>query len=181
VLLARSHASEGFSPVSEEADFGVIESSRFRRALGAFPSGVTVVTGRDELGPVGLTVQSFCSLSLDPPLVLLCPSLTSTSWPRISANGKLCVNILADHQGDVCRQLGRSGPRKFDGVVHAPSPRFGLPVIEGAAGWLECVVNSEADGGDHLVVTARVVSLSEPTDASPLMFWRGQFTRLVTD
>jgi flavin reductase (DIM6/NTAB) family NADH-FMN oxidoreductase RutF len=167
--------------MGEETDYGVIESGRFRHALGQFPSGVTIVTGRDELGPVGLTVQSFCSLSLDPPLVLLCPSLTSTSWPRISAEGKLCVNILADHQSEVCRQLSRPGPGKFDGVRYAPSPRFGLPVVDGAVGWLECVVNSVSDGGDHLVVTARVVTLSEPTDASPLMFWRGQFTRLITD
>jgi 3-hydroxy-9,10-secoandrosta-1,3,5(10)-triene-9,17-dione monooxygenase reductase component len=159
----------------------VIDSNRFRQALGQFPSGVTIVTGRDEFGPVGLAVQSFCSLSLDPPLVLLCPSLASTSWPRIQATGKLCVNILADHQSEVCQKLGRPGPDKFDGVRHTFSPRLGLPVVDGVVGWLECMVNSVAGGGDHLVVTARVVSLSKPTDATPLMFWRGQFTRLTAE
>lgn len=167
--------------MGEEPDHDVIDSTRFRQALGQFPSGVTIVTSQDEFGPIGLAVQSFCSLSLDPPLVLLCPSLSSTSWPRIQASGKLCVNILADHQGEVCRKLARSGPDKFDGVRCTSSPRLGLPVVDGAVGWLECVVNSVAGGGDHLVVTARVVSLSEPTDATPLMFWRGQFTRLMAD
>jgi 3-hydroxy-9,10-secoandrosta-1,3,5(10)-triene-9,17-dione monooxygenase reductase component len=159
----------------------VIDTNDFRAALGQFPSGVTVVTGRDELGPIGLTVQSFCSLSLDPPLVLVCPSLNSTSWPRISATGQFCVSILADHQSDICRQLGRSGPEKFDGVTHSPSPRFGLPVLDRSVGWLECVVNSVSDGGDHLVVTARVVSLSAVSDVNPLMFWRGRFTRLADE
>jgi flavin reductase (DIM6/NTAB) family NADH-FMN oxidoreductase RutF len=115
--------------------------------------------------------------------VLLCPSLTSTSWPRIRANGRLCVSILAAHQEDVCRQLGRTGPDKFEGVAHTASPRFDLPVLDGAVGWLECIVDTETPRGDHLVVTARVVSLSESSDlaASPLLFWRGRFTRPVAD
>src|SRR5262245_20087411 len=110
----------------------------FRAVLGHFATGVAAVTAIDEGEPVGLTIQSFCSLSLDPPLILLCPALSSTSWPRVERAGRLCVNLLADGQEELARQFARSGTDKYAGVRWAPSADTGSPVLEGALAWIDC-------------------------------------------
>ena len=81
---------------------------QFRSVLSQFATGVAVVTAVNKGVPVGLTIQSFCSLSLDPPLILLCPGITSTSWPKIAEVGYLCVNLLAEGQEQIARQFARS-------------------------------------------------------------------------
>src|ERR1700682_6631016 len=89
----------------------------FRAVLSQFATGVAVVTAINNGSPVGLTIQSFCSLSLDPPLILLCPAITSTSWPKIAEVGQLCVNLLAEGQEEIARQFARSGGDKYVGIV----------------------------------------------------------------
>ena len=89
---------------------------KFRQVLGHFCTGVTVVTAMDDGEPVGFACQAFAALSLDPPLVVLCPALTSNTWPRIAKGKMFAINVLTEDQHDVAMRFGRSGRRKFDGV-----------------------------------------------------------------
>lgn len=103
-----------------------LDRGEFRRVLGHFASGVTVVTAHDPAdpdGPAGFACQSFASLSLDPPLVTFMVARTSTTWPRIARAGAFCVNILGADQGALCRGFAVSGADKFAGVAHSPPPR----------------------------------------------------------
>jgi 3-hydroxy-9,10-secoandrosta-1,3,5(10)-triene-9,17-dione monooxygenase reductase component len=139
---------------------------------------VTVVTAVDEHGPAGLTAQSFCSLSVDPPLILVCPSKSSTSWPRIERAGRFCVNVLNHTQEAHCHALGRSGPDKFAAIEFALSPRTGSPLLDGVAAWVDCELETTHDGGDHLIVVGRVLDLGIGDDVAPLTFWKGRYMKL---
>src|ERR1700685_839007 len=97
-----------------------LDQARFREALGHFATGITIVTATDAGEPVGFSCQSFAALSLDPPMVILAPAKTSTSWPRIARAQSFCVNILGEHQEAVCRAFAVSGGDKFDGVEWSP-------------------------------------------------------------
>src|ERR1700728_869398 len=96
------------------------DQARFREVLGHFATGITIVTATDEGEPVGFSCQSFAALSLDPPMVILAPAKSSTSWPRIARAGSFCVNILGEHQESICRAFAVSGGDKFDGVEWTP-------------------------------------------------------------
>ncbi|MFG3259320.1 flavin reductase family protein [Streptomyces sp. NPDC048172] len=164
-----------------------VDGAEFRRVLGHFASGVTVVTApagegeREEGGaadgaaPAGFACQSFASLSLDPPLVSFMVARTSTTWPRIARAGVFCVNVLAADQGELCRGFAVSGGDKFAGVTHAPSPVTGSPLLEGVAAWIDCEIHAVHTGGDHLIVVGRVRALdaSQDEDVAPLLFHRG--------
>lgn len=150
----------------------------FRDVLGHFPSGVAVVTGLDAGRPAGLTVQSFCSLSLDPPLVLVCPARASLSWPRIEGTGRMCVNVLADDQEDLARAFAQSGQDKFAGLGWRPSPATGSPVLEGALAVIDCAIEQVHPGGDHLVVVGRVLALEAESERRPLLFHRSRYRGL---
>lgn len=149
----------------------------YKSVLGRFCTGVTVITAMADGVPVGFTCQSFSALSLEPPYVCFCPSRTSTSWPRIRAAGRFCINILAADQEDVCRSFARSGADKFAGVRWLPSPN-GSPVLGGSLAWVDCTLEREVDGGDHTIAIARVTGLSERRDAAPLLFYRSAFGAL---
>lgn len=146
--------------------------------LGRFATGVVVVTGVGDKGPLGLTAQSFASLSLDPPLVLFCPAKSSSSWPTIKADGRFCVNILADDQDEISGAFARSGGDKFAGVAWRPSSR-GLPLIEGCTAHVECDLDRVVDAGDHEVAIGSVVDLHLGRDHRPLLFYRGRYERLI--
>jgi flavin reductase (DIM6/NTAB) family NADH-FMN oxidoreductase RutF len=158
----------------ERAPFGVGE---FRRVLGHFASGVTVVTAAGEDGPAGFACQSFASLSLDPPLVVFMVGRTSTTWPRIARAGGFCVNILGEDQGELCRGFAVSGADKFAGVAYRPAPVTGAPLLDGVPAWIDCTVQAVHTGGDHLLVVGRVVALDAEEDGAPLLFHRGRFGR----
>ncbi|GGT21342.1 hypothetical protein GCM10010271_25740 [Streptomyces kurssanovii] len=158
----------------ERAPFGAGE---FRRVLGHFASGVTVVTAAGEDGPAGFACQSFASLSLDPPLVVFMAGRTSTTWPRIARAGGFCVNILGEDQGELCRGFAVSGADKFAGVAYRPAPVTGAPLLDGAPAWIDCTVQAVHTGGDHLLVVGRVVALDAQEDGAPLLFHRGRFGR----
>ncbi|WP_245663439.1 flavin reductase family protein [Nocardia inohanensis] len=155
-----------------------IDETAFKTVLARFASGVTVITAIDEGEPIGFACQSFASLSIDPPLVSFFPARTSTTWPRMREVGKFCVNILADHQNEICRQLGRPGPDKFAGVEWTPSQN-GSPLLTGAMASIDCYLYDEVDGGDHTIVIARVSGLNEHSEAAPLLFYRAAFGRLA--
>jgi 3-hydroxy-9,10-secoandrosta-1,3,5(10)-triene-9,17-dione monooxygenase reductase component len=156
-----------------------VDQTEFRRVLGSFATGVTVITApaaADESGPAGFACQSFSSLSLDPPLVAFMVGRTSTTWPRIARAGVLRVNALAAGQGELCRAFARSGTDKFANVTYDPAPASGSPRLAGAAAWIDCTIHAVHTGGDHLIVVGRVETLgtSEP-DEAPLLFHKGRF------
>jgi 3-hydroxy-9,10-secoandrosta-1,3,5(10)-triene-9,17-dione monooxygenase reductase component len=151
------------------------DQARFREVLGHFATGITIVTATDEGEPVGFSCQSFAALSLDPPMVILAPAKSSTSWPRIARAGSFCVNILGEHQEAVCRAFAVSGGDKFDGVDWSPGVT-GSPLIEGSLATLECTLGAIYEGGDHELVTGHVVDM-EIGKGSPLLFYRSGFGR----
>lgn len=155
-----------------------VTSDDFRSVLGRFCSGVTVITAMGPAGPVGFTCQSFSSLSLDPPRVVLCVSRTSTSWPTVRNSASFCVNVLAQAQQPLSERFARSGGDKFHGVEWTPSPD-GAPRLAGATAWIDCRPQAEYAGGDHLVVTAGVRRVEAPVEPrEPLLFFRGRYARL---
>jgi flavin reductase (DIM6/NTAB) family NADH-FMN oxidoreductase RutF len=155
-----------------------LDQARFREVLGHFATGVTIVTALEGGQPVGFSCQSFAALSLDPPMVVLAPARSSTSWPRIRAAGSFCVNILGEHQEAVCRAFAISGGDKFSGVGWRPGIT-GAPVIDGSLAVVECELGEIFEGGDHEIVTGRVVAL-DVGDGGPLLFYRGGFGRFVS-
>jgi 3-hydroxy-9,10-secoandrosta-1,3,5(10)-triene-9,17-dione monooxygenase reductase component len=158
--------------VTEVGEVPAVDSARFRRVLGHFCTGVTVVTGA---GPVGFACQAFAALSLDPPLVLFCPGAGSATWPRIARAGRFCVNVLAEDQRDVSRVFGRRGEDKFAGVPWTPAPS-GAPILDGALTWADCRIEAVHPAGDHHVVIGRVEALGACRDARPLLFYKGRYT-----
>ncbi|MEU0054814.1 flavin reductase family protein [Streptomyces sp. NPDC006334] len=156
-----------------------VDQGEFRRVLGTFATGVTVITapaGVDEDAPAGFACQSFTSLSLDPPLVAFMVGRTSTTWPRIARAGVFCVNVLGADQAGLCRAFAVSGADKFAGVAHEPAPATGSPRLIGAPAWIDCTIHAVHTGGDHLIVVGRVNALgASGTDGPPLLFHRGRF------
>jgi flavin reductase (DIM6/NTAB) family NADH-FMN oxidoreductase RutF len=154
-----------------------LDQARFREVLGHFATGVTIVTANEEGVPVGFSCQSFAALSLDPPMVLLAPAKSSTSWPRIAQAGAFCVNILGEHQEAVCRAFAVSGGDKFDGVEWTPGVT-GAPIITGSLAHVECRLEAIYDGGDHELVTGLVVDM-DAGEGAPLVFYRSGFGRFA--
>ncbi|WLW54225.1 flavin reductase family protein [Streptomyces sp. YU58] len=157
-----------------------VDQAEFRRVLGNFATGVTVVTApATDSGtpPAGFACQSFSSLSLDPPLVAFMVGRTSTTWPRIARAGVFCVNVLGAHQGELCRGFAVSGRDKFTGVAYDASPASGSPRLAGALAWIDCTIHAVHTGGDHLIVVGRVEALGTGEDegGAPLVFHRGRF------
>ncbi|MEU3396063.1 3-hydroxy-9,10-secoandrosta-1,3,5(10)-triene-9,17-dione monooxygenase reductase component [Streptomyces filamentosus] len=162
----------------QEDERAPVDPAEFRRVLGHFPSGVTLVTTVDDTGPTGFACQSFASLSLDPPLVAFMVARTSTTWPRIAAAGTFCVNVLGAGQGPLCRAFAVSGADKFAGVDWTPAPATGAPRLAGVPAWIDCAVTAVHTGGDHLIVVGRVEALgAEEEGGEPLLFHRGRFGR----
>jgi flavin reductase (DIM6/NTAB) family NADH-FMN oxidoreductase RutF len=155
-----------------------LEQRALRHVMGHFCSGVTVVTSAADGRAFGMAVQSFTSLSLDPPLVSICPSRTSTSWPPIRETSRFCVNILASSQEPLSRQFAMSGGDKFAGVAWEPTSA-GLPGLTGALAWIDCSIEAEHPAGDHTIVIGSVLDLRVAEDQDgPLLFFRGQYAAL---
>jgi flavin reductase (DIM6/NTAB) family NADH-FMN oxidoreductase RutF len=150
------------------------DSKDFRRILGHYPTGVCAVTAMSGGRPVGMVVGSFTSVSLDPPLVAFFPDRTSTSWPKIEATGRFCVNVLAEHQHDVCRALASRAENKFEQVAYRISSA-GLPIIEGSVAWIDCDLNAVHEAGDHFIVVGQVHSLDAEHLHRPLLFFQGGY------
>ncbi|MFB6778843.1 flavin reductase family protein [Streptomyces sp. NPDC056352] len=157
-----------------------VDPAEFRRVLGHFASGVTIVTAHDRedaAGPAGFACQSFASLSLDPPLVTFMVARTSTTWPRIARAGAFCVNVLGADQGTLCRSFAVSGADKFAGVSYEAAPATGSPLLDSVPAWIDCRIQAVHPGGDHLIVVGRVEALGASDANGPLLFHRGTFGR----
>jgi 3-hydroxy-9,10-secoandrosta-1,3,5(10)-triene-9,17-dione monooxygenase reductase component len=161
-----------------------IDSGRFKSVMGHFATGVTIVTALEGDTPVGFTAQSFVSLSIDPPLVAVCPALTSTSWPRIAAADGLCINILGADQEALCRGFATPSDDKFAGVGWRPGPSTGAPLIEGSLAWIEGRIEATYPAGDHEIVVIAVDEMGEATTEGhphgPLLFYRAGFGAFVS-
>ncbi len=153
----------------------VARARQFREVLGRFASGVTVVTGMNVDEPVGLTCQSFTSVSLDPPLVLFCPARTSRAWPLIWRSEAFCVNILADDQTRLSDVMASRGADKFAGVSWRPSEATGSPRLAGAVAYVDCSIAAVHEAGDHFVVIGRVRDLALGDGVHGLTFHRGRY------
>ncbi|MGO4383417.1 flavin reductase [Specibacter sp. RAF43] len=152
-----------------------IDSARFREVLGQYPTGVVVITATDSGVPIGMTVGSFVSVSLDPPYVAFLPDRNSSSWAALKASGtQFCVNVLAAEQEEASRLIATRKTDKFVGIDWTAS-RSGNPVIHGSIASIDCEIVSIAGAGDHEIVVARVVDLDVLSAAYPLLFFRGGY------
>jgi 3-hydroxy-9,10-secoandrosta-1,3,5(10)-triene-9,17-dione monooxygenase reductase component len=150
-----------------------IASDQFRHVLSHLPTGVTVITAHGAGGPTGMAANSVTSVSLDPPLILLCPARSSTTWPGIKATGRFCVNIMANHHEEATRQFARKNAERFIGIAYHDRPAG--PALDDAVGWLECEIREEHAAGDHTIVVANVLTIEAAEVGSPLVFFRGQY------
>lgn len=156
-----------------------IDPTTYRQVLGHYPTGVTVVTATAADGtPVGFTIGSFTSVSLDPPLVGFLPMVDSFRWGQIREAGSFCVNVLGATQAELCWRFASSKiDDPFEGVAWQPSPITGSPVLDGVIAWLDCSIEQVVEAGDHHFVIGRVLELEHaPAETEPnaLLFFRGK-------
>ncbi|WP_440098115.1 flavin reductase family protein [Streptosporangium sp. H16] len=151
----------------------------FRAALARFPSGVTVVTARGEReGSHGLTVSAFCSVSAEPPLILVCLARSARTLPAVHESGRFAVSMLRQHHDVVARLFATTALDKFQGTWGALTPD-GPPVVPDALFSLECTVHSVLPAGDHEVVIGAVQAYSV-RDGAPLIYYQRAFHPLAT-
>lgn len=155
------------------------DSARFRQVLGHFPTGVTIVTGLAPGGePGGLTIGSFASVSLDPPLVGFFPGINSKTWPEMAASGSFCANILGADQGELCWRFAKESAGRFEGIDWIPAPS-GSPILPGVIGWIDCSIEQTYEMGDHWFVLGRVNDLHCADDVNDAMiFFRGKVSAI---
>jgi 3-hydroxy-9,10-secoandrosta-1,3,5(10)-triene-9,17-dione monooxygenase reductase component len=153
-----------------------IDDALFKKVLGHFATGVTIVTAMESGQPVGFTCQSFVALSLDPPMIAIVAGKTSTSWPRMIEAGTFCVNILADHQEALSRSFAISGSEKFAGVQWTIGVS-GAPVLDSCLAAVECALGAIYDVGDHELVTGHVLNM-QAGSGRPLVFYRSGFVNV---
>lgn len=165
---------------SSAGTVGALAPEDFRSVMSYVPTGVAVVTAMTREGPVGLTVGTFLSVSLDPPLIGFLPARSSSTWPVIAPIGKFCVNVLADESESVCRSFAKSGGDKFEGLDWELSAT-GSPVLADALVWFDCQYEHSYPAGDHLFVLGRVMDLAVNGGGSPLVFFHGGFRRLTNN
>lgn len=156
-----------------------IDPQQYRQVLGQYPTGVCVVTSTGNDGAAaGMVVGSFTSVSLDPPLIGFFPDRGSSSWPRVAAANRFCVNILSAQQENVCRKLASKDPDKFAAIGHRPSP-LGSPILDGAIAWIDCDLHSVSEAGDHFAVLGLVRQLEVAESGLPLLFFQGGYGRFA--
>jgi len=155
-----------------------LDPDSFRSVLGRFATGVTVLTTRDAAGQdFGMTVSSFCSLSLTPPLVLVCIDRRAEMYEVLVPGTRVVVNILAAHQEPLSRRFAEfEGSRRFEGVGFSRSSH-GAPILDDVLAWLECDIIRHHDGGDHRLFLA-AAEHATARDLRPLLHYRGGYAQL---
>lgn len=162
-----SHVSKALAPS--------FSAEQFRAALGMFATGVTIVTARDADGaPIGLTANSFNSVSLAPPLVLWSLSRLAGSMPHFTRGSHYAIHILAAEQRELAERFSRKGPDRFAGVAFHEG-RAGAPILEGAAAVFECFNRSRYAEGDHVIFVGEVEHCERREGAQPLIFHGGRY------
>lgn len=156
-----------------------IDSRSLRDSLGAFATGVCVVAARASDGRnLGVTVNSFCSVSLDPPLILVCIGRSLSSHDELLSCEGFTVSVLRDDQADLSAQFATRGGDKWDGVSHRPGLAGGL-ILEPHLACFDCVTHSRQDGGDHTILIGRVLDFTSHHGA-PLLYFRGKYDTTVS-
>ena len=158
------------------------DSSRdFRNALGCFATGVTVVTPRKADGTaVGMTANSFSSVSLDPPLVLWCIDKSSDTLADFEASDQFAINVLSAEDMNVSNEMAKPGRIGLEHHVTGVSATTGLPIVETALATFECEVEHRHPGGDHIIMVGRVVGFTSTTEGDPLLYFRSKYATAAT-
>jgi len=153
-----------------------MDEATFKLAMSHFASGVTVVTTESEGRPYGMTVASFASLSLRPPLVLICIEKSVKTHDAIIAAGKFGVSILSSEQADVSSRFASRSDDKFSGVT-TERGELGVPLIAGALTTLECTVRDQLPGGDHTIFVGEVTR-AVTREGIPLLYFRSGYREM---
>ncbi len=154
-----------------------IDELELRRVMGHFATGVTVVTTVTPTGELsGLTANAVASVSLRPPLVLVCVDKTAESHPHIAQSKVFTINILSDLQETVSRRFAGKGPDKFVGISYRLGAN-GAPILDGVIAYLECVLKAAYEGGDHTIYVGEVTQ-AETFSGKPLLFYRGGYRQI---
>jgi len=155
----------------------MIDQDSFRSVLGRFASGVTVVTGLDEAGnDQGMTVSAFCSLSLDPPLILICVDRAASMYESFEKAPGFIVNILSESQEPLARRFSGPDPNRFDGIGYERGMN-GVAILDDVLGYLECRNVGSHPGGDHCVYIGEV-KFAQSREGRPLLYYRGGYAQL---
>jgi flavin reductase (DIM6/NTAB) family NADH-FMN oxidoreductase RutF len=155
-----------------------VEKAEFRRALGHFATGVTVVTTKLATGQLaGITVNAFSSLSLNPPLVLVCIDKKARLHDSLEVGGNFAVNMLADDQEVVSRRFASSEPDQFREIGYTQGVT-GAPLITGVIATVECRIVERLNGGDHTIVVGEVEATAVH-EGKPLLYFRGGYGQLA--
>ncbi len=158
-----------------------LDPADFRDAMARFASGVTVVTTRDQAGnAVGFTASAFSSLSLDPPLLLVCLQKDADCYAAFMETEEFGVSILSQGQSAIATRFATKAIDKWAGTPSEPGVVTGIPVIEGAAARLECRMHSRPDGGDHTILIGEVLT-ADANGNEPLVHVNRSFGRYVED
>ena len=157
-----------------------LDTATLRRALGRFVTGVTVVTTRDAGGaPLGFTANSFASVSLDPPLVLVCVGHEVERFDVYHRCSEFAINVLGDSQRALSSRFATEHPDRFGGVRWRPGAH-GAPILAGCIAALECATWRRIEAGDHMILIGRVLRCEDSGDR-PLVYWRGSYRDLSSD
>jgi flavin reductase (DIM6/NTAB) family NADH-FMN oxidoreductase RutF len=154
------------------------DTGTFRSTLGRFATGVTLVTAADASGPLGLVVNAFPSVSLDPPLIAICPSRPSFTWMRMRRRRRFGVNVLGADHADYVRHAAHAEADRFVGIDYELA-ESGVPRIRSAIAFLDCEPVSEQPAGDHWIVIARVHAVLANPGRRPLVFSDGNLGSFV--
>lgn len=155
----------------------LFDTRDLRNALGTFATGVTIVTTMMPTGePIGFTANSFTSVSLDPPLILVCIAKSAAGYAAYTSADAFCVNILSEDQRDLSGTFAQRGTDKFIGVGWRQG-QTGSPILDGGVGHFDCDMHQLVDAGDHAILIGRVVGYDANDDA-PLCYHRGKYAGL---
>ena len=165
------------APIDTIDAAGPFEPRTLRDAFGCFATGVTVITGRGDDGvSVGLTANSFTSLSLDPPLLLFCPAKTASALPVLRATRRFAVNVLHRESEAVANRFAARNVDRFADAVWEDWD--GLPILSDALASFACSLHAEHDGGDHIIMVGRIERLRYEHARDPLLYLKGRYRRV---
>jgi flavin reductase (DIM6/NTAB) family NADH-FMN oxidoreductase RutF len=152
-----------------------LDVAELRQTLGSFATGVAVATTLDAKGlPKGFTANSFTSVSLDPPLVLVCVDRSASCYPAFAGTAHFGINILCEAQQHVSRAFASKSPDKFADMAWVPGVT-GSPIFPDSTAWLDCELHNRVEAGDHLIVIGRVLSVGHSPAKRPLGYHRGSY------
>src|SRR6185503_3598328 len=156
-----------------------LDPAEFRKVLGHFATGVTVVTTAHEGEAHAMTVNAFASVSLDPPLVLFCAHKRTRTHAAVQASGVFAVNILREAQRPISDLFaGKGTDAERLAILSTRTAGTGSPILEGVLGWIDCSVATAHDAGDHVIYVGAVKALSLEEAGAPLLYYRGSYRGL---